>query len=388
MCHLNYRFAVAGACLVLVGSAFLVNQVFASNGEQLDFIPRERLINIYDHAKHSTVVTKAQTVRDVLKVANIAVNDKQDLIEPSLDSPVATEKFHINIYRARPVTIVDGSVRRKLTTAQQTPAQIARAAGLKLYTEDKVTFANTDNLLVDGADLVMNIHRATEISAVLYGQPMVVRTHAKTVGDFLKERKIQLAPQDTLSISAAARILPGMKIELWRNGKQTVTVEEEVDFPTERIQDANRDSGYYELKQAGEKGKRKVTYEIEMRNGKEIGRRTIASATIKEPKKKVEFVGAKVKYSGGPLSEEQITALGRCESGMTATRNSGNGYYGAFQFSAGTWRSNAPDPYKSVLPHQAPLDAQKQAVQNLLSRSSIFNQFPGCAKKMRSQGVI
>ncbi len=87
----------------------------------------------------------------------------------------------------------------------------------------------------------------------------------------------------------------------------------------------------------------------------------------------------------GPLSDAQIGFLGHCESGMTATRNSGNGYYGAFQFSVGTWNSMGTGYARADL---APLEVQKDAVQRLLSRSSIWTQFPGCAHKMRSNGLI
>ena len=121
-----------------------------------------------------------------------------------------------------------------------------------------------------------------------------------------------------------------------------------------------------------------------MKNGSEIERKEIQSVMIEEPVEQVEVIGAKFKYSGGKLSEEQINALGRCESGMTATRNSGNGFYGAFRFSPSTWRSSAPAEYKGVLPHPAPM----QAVQTLLSRSNIYTQFPGCANKMKAQGIL
>ena len=85
------------------------------------------------------------------------------------------------------------------------------------------------------------------------------------------------------------------------------------------------------------------------------------------------------------LNEAQITYLGTCESGMTATRNSGNGYYGAFQFSIGTWNSMGTGYARADL---APMEVQIDAVQRLLSRSSIFTQFPGCARKMQSLGMI
>ena len=86
-----------------------------------------------------------------------------------------------------------------------------------------------------------------------------------------------------------------------------------------------------------------------------------------------------------PLNDTQINFLGNCESGMSADRSSGNGYYGAFQFSYGTWRSMNTAYERADL---APLDVQIEAVQKLLSRSSILTQFPGCAVKMRATGLL
>lgn len=85
------------------------------------------------------------------------------------------------------------------------------------------------------------------------------------------------------------------------------------------------------------------------------------------------------------LSDEAITFLGNCESGMTATRNSGNGYYGAFQFSISTWNSMGTGYERADL---APLEVQIEAVQRLVARSNIYGQFPACAQKMRSAGLI
>lgn len=85
------------------------------------------------------------------------------------------------------------------------------------------------------------------------------------------------------------------------------------------------------------------------------------------------------------LSEEQITYLGSCEAGMDPAKNTGNGYYGAFQFSYGTWKSMGTGYERADL---APLEVQKAAVQRLVARSSIYTQFPGCARKMSSAGLI
>ena len=347
----------------------------------------ERLISLHDRGVERTILTKARTVREALKAAQVDIAEGQDVVEPGLDEELIATKYNVNIYRARPVTIIDGALRQRVITAHQTPKQIAKVANITLYPEDKVV-AHSGDLLVHGADTVFEIDRATPVSLTLYGKQTEVRTHVATVGELLKEKNITLGKDDTLSLPASAPITNGMQIELWRNGTQTVSIDEEIGFTTEKIQDANRDPSYHEVKERGENGKKTVTYEIEMRNGVEISRKEIASVTAKEPKKQVEVVGAKFTYTGGPLSEAQIQALGMCESGMTATRNSGNGFYGAFQFMPSTWRTVAPAPYNQGMPHEAPLEAQKQAVQNLLSRSNIFTQFPGCANKMRAQGIL
>lgn len=94
---------------------------------------------------------------------------------------------------------------------------------------------------------------------------------------------------------------------------------------------------------------------------------------------------APVTYSGGPLNEAQITYLGQCEAGMDPAKNTGNGYYGAFQFSYGTWQSMNTGYERADL---APIEVQKDAVQRLVARSSIYSQFPGCARKMQANGLL
>lgn len=89
--------------------------------------------------------------------------------------------------------------------------------------------------------------------------------------------------------------------------------------------------------------------------------------------------------SPASLTDEQIQFLGNCEAGMDPTKNTGNGYYGAFQFSYGTWNSMNTGYERADM---APLEVQVDAVQRLLQRSSIYNQFPGCARQMAAQGII
>lgn len=69
--------------------------------------------------------------------------------------------------------------------------------------------------------------------------------------------------------------------------------------------------------------------------------------------------------------------LAQCESGGNPRTNTGNGYYGAYQFSASTWRSVGG----SGLPHQASIEEQTARAQVLQARSG-WGQWPACSAKL------
>ena len=370
---------VSGAILMLVGGLFFVNQALA-DADKPAAKAGEKLVTIYDRGAEKTIVTKARTIREALKLAKFSIDERQDVVEPSLDSEMVAEKYNINIFRARPITIVDGNKRLKVTTAEQTPALIAKVAGIEVFEEDKTTLSNSDNMAVDGANMVMKIDRASMVNFVLYGKESVIRTHAKTVGELLKEKNIDPKKDDTLSVDRSAKIIPGMKIELWRNGKQTITAEEDVKFEVEKVQDANRDSGYREVKQAGENGKKNVTYEVEMKNGVEVSRREIASVVTKEPKKQIEIVGTKSSTSFSGSFSEALARLRSCEGSYTS--NTGNGYYGAYQFDKRTWGNYGGYELAS----DAPAAVQdEKAWQTYKARG--WQPWPTCKIKMGLQDI-
>ena len=370
---------VSGAILMLFGGLFFVNQALADATKPATKAG-EKLVTIYDRGAEKTIVTKARTIREALKLAKFSIDERQDVVEPSLDSEMVAEKYNINIFRARPITIVDGNKRLKVTTAEQTPALIAKAAGIEVFEEDKTTLSNSDNMAVDGANMVMKIDRASMVNFVLYGKESVIRTHAKTVGELLKEKNIDPKKDDTLSVDRLAKIIPGMKIELWRNGKQTITAEEDVKFEVEKVQDANRDSGYREVKQAGENGKKNVTYEIEMKNGVEVSRKEIASVVTKEPKKQIEIVGTKSSTSFSGSFSEALARLRSCEGSYTS--NTGNGYYGAYQFDKRTWGNYGGYELAS----DAPAAVQdEKAWQTYKARG--WQPWPTCKVKMGLQDI-
>jgi hypothetical protein len=69
--------------------------------------------------------------------------------------------------------------------------------------------------------------------------------------------------------------------------------------------------------------------------------------------------------------------LRQCESGGNYRTNTGNGFYGAYQFHPGTWRGlGFPG-----LPHQAPPEMQDEAARKLQARSG-WGQWPACTRRL------
>jgi uncharacterized protein YabE (DUF348 family) len=272
--------------------------------------PKGRLITIYDRGQEKVLLSEAETIGDALKDADVLIDDR-DAVEPSVAEKLVASEYQINIYRARPVTVIDGATRQKVMTPYQTAEQIVQDTGIVLYREDTTSIQRSDDLLAGGAGLELRIKRATIFTFTLYGTTSEARTQAKTVGDMLKEKNIILAANDRASVPLSTPITAGTAVQVWREGKQTVTVEESVGFETQQIRDANRDDGYRVIETPGIEGKRNATYEIEIRDGKEVARTEIASLVTVQPSKQIEIIGSKPKimpYTGGGSKSQWLAA--------------------------------------------------------------------------------
>jgi uncharacterized protein YabE (DUF348 family) len=265
----------------------------------------DHLITLHDGGEDRGIVTGATTLRDAFKAAGIQI-DPNDMVEPSLDETLVASHYDVNVYRARPVTVVDGSLRTKILSPYQTPEQIVKHAEIALQDEDVTVVSANNDMVSQGAGLQVTIDRATPFTFVLYGKKVAAYTQGETVGEMLAQKDVKLAQNDMLSLSKSTPMTAGMTVELWREGKQTITEEADVAFETEKIQDADRELGYKEIKTPGVAGKRTVSYEIEMKNGKEVSRKEIQSVTTKESVKQVEVVGAKLPTPMNPTEAQTL----------------------------------------------------------------------------------
>lgn len=81
--------------------------------------------------------------------------------------------------------------------------------------------------------------------------------------------------------------------------------------------------------------------------------------------------------SGDASSGDVWAELRDCESGGNYAEDTGNGFYGAYQFSPSTWTGLG----YGGLPSEAPAAVQDAAAEQLQSRSG-WGQWPGCSAKL------
>jgi len=275
-----------------------------------------RLITVHDRGTENSFITTKETLKEALSEHNIVL-DRKDAVEPSLDEKLIAPNYQVNIYRARPVTIIDGAMRQKVVTPYQSAERIVKDAGITLYAEDETTLTRSTDYVRDGAGLQLTITRATLINIELYGKTTPLRTQGKTVAAMLKEKKIDLGQDGRVSVAVDTPITEGMQLRVWREGKQTITVDEAVAFETEQIKDADRTIGYKQVQTAGVEGKRTVTYEVTVQNGTEVSRTEIASITLAAAEKQVEIIGSKqptLPYTGGGSKTEWLAASNIAQS--------------------------------------------------------------------------
>ncbi len=271
--------------------------VFVSVGGQTIGADDTRVVRLSIDGTQQIVPTRAKTVADLVQRLKLQLNEK-DIVEPALDTEIVDDNFSVNIYKARPVTIIDEGKRVTTFTAAATPRAVAESAGVMVYPEDKVEkqaeIVEPEDIVRDGpiAERVV-IDRATPTTINLYGNVIPMRTHAQTVGEALREKNIQTLPGDVITPTPETPLTSAINVFIVRVGKKIDTKEEEIPMPIEYVSDPSLTLGTLVVKQKGTPGRKIVTYEVELQNDKEISRKPLQEVLAAEPVKQVVAKGTK-----------------------------------------------------------------------------------------------
>lgn len=261
-------------------------------------------------------VSHAGTVSGALAEAGIGLGEF-DAVEPAPASPLTGVQTRITVVRAMPTTVIDGGV--VVATRAAAPDRVEKML----------------------ASLGVPLGAADQVSSALST-------------DFTSGRLGQ-----TVTITRAA-----------------VTETVEIPAPTRTKTDATLAVGATKVQIPGVAGQKTVTYRWVFTPGKGYARQVISEAVLKQPVTQVVLQGAKnpvVTVAG----DDAFARLRQCEAGGNYARNSGNGYYGAYQFDIGTW--NGFGGYARA--DLAPPAVQDQKARDTQARRG-WSPWPACARKL------
>lgn len=367
--------------VVLISGVALASRAQAASLQRQASVSGQRLITIYEQGQERSILTRATTLRKAFEEAQIPI-DSKDLVEPGLDDQLVANSYDVNIYRARPVTIVDGATRLRVMTPYQTAKQIVDQAGMVLHDEDKTSMTLNTDIVSEGAGIQLTIDRATPFTLELYGKSVIAYTQTKTVAEMMKSKNITLGPDDTISVPQSSPMTPNMTVEIWRNGVQTATQEQGIPFTTRQVQNTDQPVGYKQVQTPGIPGKELVTYQIVMKNGQEVSRSVIQTVVTQQPGDQVEVIGTK---STNTFSGDFASALARlrtCEAGGNYANTHNPTYRGAYQYDYSTW-ANYGGFYD---PASAPAAIQDQKAW-LTYQARGWKPWPACSVSQGLQDV-
>lgn len=249
-----------------------------------------------------TVSSKEPTVGALLDKLELKLNEG-DVVEPHATTKIQQDDFRINIYRAVPVAIFDGSNRTYTFSAATTPRSVARQAGVSLFPEDGITTQPVRDFVANG-NIGQEIHidRSVPVNMTLYGVAVSTRSRADTVRELLAEKNVKLEPQDIVWPAVDAPLAAGVQVNVVRNGIATRSVVEDIPMPTQNIADNTLSYGVTAVRQQGSPGKRTVIYEINTQNGAEVSRRAIQITVIQEPVTQIKVVGSNLSGIKGDMA--------------------------------------------------------------------------------------
>src|SRR5690606_37389508 len=182
-----------------------------------------RDVTLFVDEEMRTLPTRAKTVGDLLEKLSITIDDG-DVVEPSVDTPIYEDGFNVNVYRARDVVIRDGKRSVSVKTASRSPRIIARNNGIVVFPEDDIIpEASTDIASGDFLAERYVIDRSTQVTLILYGQLISVRTQSETVEELLKEKEIAIEEGDSLVPSPETKLKSSTKVTITRPGQKIAT---------------------------------------------------------------------------------------------------------------------------------------------------------------------
>ncbi len=337
------------------------------------------IVDVYVDGQQRTVTTRADTVGELMERLDLNLVD-EDIVEPARSELILEDDTQVNVYRSRPVQIIEGDRVITAISAQQSPRLIAEDAGIDLVTEDEIAPAEEEReVLESGVSERFVIKRSVPVKLSLYGVLKPVRTTANDVAGFLSEQGISPAEDEEVQPARGAPIEPDLLIAVNRPGILTEAVEEPIPYDVDIKDDDSIRAGQIQVQKAGEDGVKAVVYEITTdEDGEELSRKELQTVIVKKPVSEVRLRGTKIVT---PSFNPGVSVAGDKAALMSAAGIASSDYaYVDYIISKESgWRPGAVNSYSGAYGLCQSLPASKMASAGSDYRTNPVTQLRWCS---------
>ena len=331
------------------------------------YVAYDKSITLSVDGQTQTVHTFAGTVGAVLAADGISTGNK-DVVSPASGSSASNNET-ITVRYGRPLALKVNGVSTSAWVHYPTVAGALQELGVRTSGATSTTPMSADIPRSGMSGLV--VYTLRHVTFLVDGKTVQVSTTAATVTAAMAQAGITLHNQDAPSVAAASVPTDGETVSINRITGTTETKQVSIPFQITKVNDSSQYVGTTSVKTSGVDGEQTVTYAVQVVNGVKQAPKQISSTVTKQPVNEVESVGTKAL----PTSASSLNwaALANCESGGNPSENTGNGFYGMYQFTVSTWDSLGG----TGLPSDASAATQTALAEKLYTEAG-SGQWPVC----------
>jgi uncharacterized protein YabE (DUF348 family) len=331
------------------------------------YVAYDKSITLSIDGQTQTVHTFAGTVGAVLTADGISTGSK-DVVSPAPATSAANDET-ITVRYGRPLSLSVNGVKTTAWVHYPTVADALREIGVRT-TGAQTSLPMSAEIPRSGMSGLV-VYTLRHITFLVDGKSVPLNTTAATVSAAMAQAGIVLHNQDAPSVAANSVPADGETISINRITGTTETKQIAIPYQTTKVNDPNAYTGTNTVTTQGVDGEETVTYAVLVVNGVKQAPKQISQTVTKQPVNEVIAVGTKSLPSSA--SSLNWTALATCESGDNPSENTGNGFYGMYQFTISTWDSLGG----TGLPSNASAATQTALAEKLYTEAGA-GQWPVC----------
>lgn len=189
------------------------------------------------------------------------------------------------LYVARKtITVVIDGEQNKIVTFQSTVAEAFNKEKIDLGAKDKIDTPLESKVTKNE---IIRIKRAVPVTVAVDGKELSIKSAEDNIDAMLKVEKITLKPEDKITPIKETKLTSGMKVAITRVETKTVLTSFPIDYKTIVKHDGEMLKTQSKILQEGQVGEKQITTSVVYENGKEVSKKIVKEAVVKQPMNKI-----------------------------------------------------------------------------------------------------